>query len=165
MLKRRVVRIGTLAAVVATVVAAVGLLSGPSGAAPGSGGGPLFATLLGVNEVGSDGHLGGGDPDGQGAANVLIHQGEQVCFGISVTGIDTPTAAHIHEAFRGTAGPIVVPLTQPATGDPGASSGCVAADPALLADILQNPAAYYVNVHTPLFPGGALRGQLFRHVR
>jgi CHRD domain len=164
MTKRRVLRIGVVAAVVATAAATLGLLAGPSGAQSGSPEGPLFATLLGFNEVGSDGHLGGGDLDGSGSANVLI-DGGTVCFGISVTGIDMPTAAHIHLAFRGTPGPIVVGLTAPSTGDPGASSGCVAADPALLQDILQNPAEYYINVHTGTFPAGALRGQLFRHIR
>ena len=34
------------------------------------------------------------------------------------------------------------------------------ADPALLAQIVANPAAYYVNLHNTRFPGGAVRCQL-----
>ena len=32
--------------------------------------------------------------------------------------------------------------------------------PAELAAIVADPGAFYVNVHTPLFPGGEVRGQL-----
>jgi hypothetical protein len=71
-------------------------------------------------------------------------------------------AAHIHNAPAGRNGPIVVPLTPPAQGNPGNASGCIAnLDPALLAAIEQNPAAFYVNVHTAALPEGAVRGQLF----
>jgi hypothetical protein len=44
----------------------------------------------------------------------------------------------------------------------GSSSGCttVGVDRDLAKDILKNPEDYYVNVHTTLFPYGAIRGQL-----
>ena len=38
--------------------------------------------------------------------------------------------------------------------------GCATADRALVKEILQNPAGFYVNVHTSDFPAGAVRGQL-----
>jgi hypothetical protein len=57
------------------------------------------------------------------------------------------------------AGPIVVPLATPNAG--GAASGCLSnVAPALLQNINNNPAAYYVNVHNAEFPNGADRGQL-----
>lgn len=116
----------------------------------------LFAVLLGENEIPA------GDPDGRGAANVIIHQGEQLCFGLSVTGIGDPTAAHIHRGGKHEVGGVVVTLTPPSTGDPGASAACVPIGADLAAEILDKPHEFYVNVHNVAFPGGALRGQLFR---
>ncbi len=101
---------------------------------------------------------GPGDLDGTGSAVVRVNVGQkQVCYDLSVTGIEAATAAHIHEAPVGAAGPVVIGLTPP-TG--GMSSGCVTVTRALAKDILKNPADYYVNVHNAEFPGGALRGQL-----
>ena len=123
----------------------------------------LFAVLAGGNEVSPNGQAAAGDPDGQGSATVILHPTTRtLCYGVLVHGIDTPVAAHIHNAPAGRNGPIVVPLTPPAQGNPGNASGCIAnLDPALLAAIEQNPGAFYVNVHTAAFPEGAARGQLF----
>ena len=78
--------------------------------------------------------------------------------------LDTPVMAHIHKGARNENGPVVIGLTQPAPGDPGASSGCVALDTperaATAADIQAHPGAYYANVHTTAFTAGAVRGQL-----
>jgi len=60
------------------------------------------------------------------------------------------------------AGPIVVPLfvgaSLPGTGS---LSDCVTGvSEELIKDIRQNPAEYYVNIHSTVFPAGAIRGQL-----
>ncbi len=109
-------------------------------------------TLSGAEEVPNP-----GDPDGSGFAVVAaIPEAGLVCYGVVVFGIAPATAAHIHEAPRGVAGPVVVHLDAPSQGG---SSGCVA-DAEEAAEIDANPGDYYVNVHNAEFPGGALRGQL-----
>jgi CHRD domain len=121
----------------------------------------LFAVLSGRNEIDANGNKGAGDSDGRGSFTAIV-DGDQLCFGITVTNLDTPTAAHIHQGRRNQNGSIVVPLTAPSAGDPGASSGCVTVDTTLAQAILKNPHKYYANVHTSTFPNGAMRGQLFR---
>ncbi|HEX7301040.1 MAG TPA: CHRD domain-containing protein [Solirubrobacteraceae bacterium] len=121
----------------------------------------LFAVLSGRKEVGADGRRGAGDPDARGSFTAIV-DGDQLCFGITVTNLDAPTAAHIHKGRPNQNGDIVVPLTSPSSGDPGASSGCVTVDAALAQSILKNPHKYYANVHTAAFPAGAARGQLSR---
>jgi hypothetical protein len=150
---------------VLAVLATAGLALGAA-VAPGKSGTTgndrkaLFADMLGKKEVGTDGKRGAGDPDGFGSFTAIA-VGGKLCFGMTVRGIDAPVAAHVHQGGPSVSGPIVVPLTQPASGDAGASSGCVTVSPAsVLTAILQHPSKYYVNVHTQAFPGGALRGQL-----
>jgi hypothetical protein len=121
------------------------------------GGGEVhtFSTdMSGAEEV-----PGPGDPDGTGTATITLDpsQGE-VCFELTVSNIEPATAAHIHVAPVGEAGPVVVPLEPPTDGS---SSGCVSdVDRALIQNIIQNPDQYYVNVHNEEFPDGAVRGQL-----
>jgi hypothetical protein len=124
---------------------------------------PFFAVLLGGNEVSPEGQANAGDLNGVGSATVLISEddGTTLCFGLTVNGIDQPTAAHIHRGRAGENGPVVVPFTAPESGNPGASSDCVSVNPNLLEDIALTPGGFYVNVHTGRFPAGAIRGQLF----
>jgi CHRD domain len=102
-------------------------------------------------------------PDGATGSAVITVDDEtnEVCFELTIDGIgqDTVIAAHIHEGEAGVAGDVVVPLfTEPPTGE---MTGCVQdVDADLLAAIIADPAAYYVNIHTEGFPDGAVRGQL-----
>ena len=147
--------------VLATLAALGGLLVLGASAASAQGI-QLFAVLLGGNEVSPTGQALAGDPDGYGAASGIGVAADRICFSILVNGIDQPTAAHVHEEVAGRNGPIVIPLVPPETGSPGHSSGCVAVpDPALLQRIRATPSRFYVNVHTAVFPAGAVRGQLF----
>jgi CHRD domain len=87
-------------------------------------------------------------------------EGTQLCYTLTVNGLSgNAVAAHIHLAPRHVAGPIKIPLSVPSAAN-FSTSGCTMADASLLADLQANPKAYYVNVHTPLFPGGEVRGQL-----
>jgi hypothetical protein len=75
---------------------------------------------------------------------------------------ETFTAGHVHLGPAGVAGAVVLPLhTGAATTarhirDRGESS----TSGTLGAAICANPSNYYVNYHTTVFPGGAIRGQL-----
>ena len=68
-------------------------------------------------------------------------------------------AAHIHIGAAGVAGPVVVGLTAPTSG---MSTGVAMVDKELIKAIRKNPSAYYVNVHNPAYPAGAVRGQLMK---
>jgi CHRD domain len=122
---------------------------------------PLFAALNGQNEIGQDGNRGAGDRNGGGSFSAVI-KGRTLCYGLAVRDIQDPIAAHIHRGDRNTNGPIVVPLTQPEAGNPGASSDCSRPlNRNLIRQIRRNPGRFYVNVHTQDFQDGAVRGQLF----
>lgn len=123
-----------------------------------------FATLLGRNEIGTDGTRRAGDLDGQGGATVITTDA-QLCFAVAVRGIATPQAMHVHRGRPNANGAIVVDLTAPAAGDPGTAAGCVDAASALLQEITRHPIRFYVNVHNGDFPNGALRGQLHKAPR
>jgi hypothetical protein len=117
-------------------------------------------TLTGEAEVNAQGVPNQGDLDGKGLATITINYGAgTLCWEISVSGITLPaSAAHIHEAPVGVAGPVVVPLSAPDAK--GFASGCTSVSRDELKEIIQHPEEYYVNVHNSDFPGGALRGQL-----
>jgi hypothetical protein len=123
-------------------------------AAPAQAGGrPLSATLRGSAEVPVP-----GDPDGFGTASLTVNPGQRrVCFELTLQAITLPyVAAHIHSGAAGVAGDVVVTLSST-----GATKGCASGvSRRLLVDVIQHPKAYYVNVHTSDYPGGALRGQL-----
>lgn len=112
------------------------------------------AQLTGGQEV-----PGPGDADGSGKAEVSIaDRVDNLCYEIDeVSGIATPTAAHIHRGTAGVAGPPVVTLDVPTDGE---STGCVKVAEALADEIEANPANFYINIHNAEFPNGAIRGQL-----
>ena len=146
----------SLAVLIAGIVAAL-MVAGVATA--GEGGRPFSTTLTGAQEA-----PGPGDPNATGQAEIVLNQGQkQVCFDISWADVDGVVfAGHIHIAPVGSPGPIVVPLFTGSFAGTDTVSGCVqGVDKALIKAIRQDPAAYYVNVHSqPNFPGGAIRGQL-----
>lgn len=118
-----------------------------------AGGTVLTATLTGAAE-----RPGPGDTDGSGSIEITVNPGQKrICYELTVAGIDTPAAAHIHIAPVTDPGPIVIPFPVPPLGD---SSGCIDVTSNLAAQLIAKPSAYYFNVHNAAFPGGAIRGQL-----
>ena len=101
-----------------------------------------------------------GDADGTGQALITVNVGQgEICWETSASNITLPaTFSHIHKAAPGIRGGIVVTLSPPGAG--GTAAGCTGVDRELAKDILNNPASYYVNVHTSDYPAGAVRGQL-----
>jgi hypothetical protein len=134
------------------VSVAMAALAGAAGAQ--EGGRPLSAHLTGAAEKPNP-----GDPDGAGHATFRVNVGQkQVCYDLMVEKIAPATMAHIHKGSATEAGPPVITLATP--GADGKAKDCATADEAVVKDILQNPANYYVNVHNAEFRPGAVRGQL-----
>lgn len=111
------------------------------------------ANLTGAEEVPP------ADPDGNGSARISTNDvTNQICVDLEVRNINAVTAAHIHRGARGVNGPPVVNLDPPDDDD---SDDCDAIADDLLDEIRNNPAGFYVNVHTADYPDGAIRGQVF----
>jgi hypothetical protein len=126
-----------------------------AGADPTHTGTPLVATLDGKAEV-----PGPGDANGNGEFSGWFDAAKgQLCYTLGVGSLASPTMAHIHRGDAQTAGPVVVPLANPAQN---IADTCTPVAPALIGEILANPAGFYVNVHTTQYPKGAIRAQLMR---
>ncbi|HEY7806036.1 MAG TPA: CHRD domain-containing protein [Croceibacterium sp.] len=114
---------------------------------------PLVATLDGKAEV-----PGPGDANGNGEFSGWFDASKgQVCYTLGVGSLASPTMAHIHRGDAQTAGPVVVALANPVHD---ISDTCTPVAPALISEIVANPSAFYVNVHTTQYPKGAIRAQL-----
>lgn len=137
------------------------------GALPGAApkGTYLASIGSGAQEVGPDGSLGAGDPDGRLASLSRVH-GRSVDYALAWSGIDPPTRAHLHAGVAGANGPVVVPFFElEATGGlPPTVNGIIGSvrgiDAATITGLRDDTAGYYANVHTAAFPAGAVRGQL-----
>ncbi|MGI8685075.1 MAG: CHRD domain-containing protein [Acidimicrobiales bacterium] len=153
---------------------AAGVAFGPIGTAgAGHTTKVLSADLDGRNEVGAGATNNRivGDPNGTAEVYMFGIDGDPttLCYVLTVDGIETATAAHIHKGGPGTNGPVVANLAAPGDGDaadcltqgevgPATTPKFPTGEP--VQQILANPGDYYVNVHNADFPGGALRGQL-----
>jgi hypothetical protein len=105
-----------------------------------------------------------GDPDGTGSALITVNRGQrEICWDVAASNIALPaSASHIHRAAPGVQGPIALNLAPPSDNN-GSWSACRSfdgLDPAFLEELVENPEAFYVNVHNATYPAGAVRGQL-----
>jgi hypothetical protein len=141
------------------LASALGIVAMLAIAAPAlAEGRPFSTTLTGAAEV-----PGPGDPNAAGTAHISLNQGlGEVCFDLSWAAIDgTVTAAHIHVGAATVAGPVVVPLFAGTFAGTDSASACVSGvSEELIKAIRQAPENYYVNIHSDVFPAGAVRGQL-----
>ncbi|WP_372345173.1 CHRD domain-containing protein [Streptomyces sp. KL116D] len=144
----------------------------------------LAASLNGANEVPVQGGPAVGDQDGAALEFVKV-EGAKVSVAVKWRGTGRPTMLHIHEGAKGTNGGVKIdfgPLLKdanpkdanPKDANPkdtnlkgikhhSSLTGTVTVkDSALLGRLKADPGAFYANLHTAEFPGGAVRGQLHR---
>jgi hypothetical protein len=137
--------------VVAALVGAAGITLGTGGVAGAAT--ILTASLSGQAEVPPAGN-------GTGSARITLKgKRGQICYSITLQGVGSVAAGHIHKGGKTVAGPITVPLFDQPTTKP---SGCVSAKRSVIRAIRLHPRRYYVNVHNAKYPAGAARGQLHR---
>jgi CHRD domain-containing protein len=116
----------------------------------------LKALLSGAEEVPLQ-----GVKDGVGAALIDI-AGPKVCSELKATMGEKPTKAHIHQGVKGASGSVFVDLMP--VFNPGESAftskTCVETTAEKAAQLLADPAGFYVNIHSDGHADGAMRGQL-----
>ena len=119
----------------------------------------LTGPLIGANETPPNAS------PATGSVDITVDTGaNDVLFTLTFVNLVGPsTAAHIHEGIAGLAGPVKVPLPL------GSASGLTSATTSgtgtpiggfNVADIVSNPTGFYVNLHSSVFPGGEIRGQI-----
>jgi hypothetical protein len=100
-----------------------------------------------------------GDEDGTGHIQMGLYPTKnKICYRLTVdtNTVSQPTAAHLHEAPAGSAGPARLGLKKPG-GDGSARECRRGLSSGFIRKIKRNPEGYYVDVHTQ---DGAVRGQL-----
>jgi|GEM_PF-1488772 len=118
-----------------------------------TGSGVLVASLAG------SGIPDGGDAAATGTFRVELDAGAgDYCYVLAVKGLRGAASAQLGEAPAGEKGSRVLELEVTGAG----GDLCRGGDPEVLKRILDDPAAYYVQVASTAQPNGAIRGQLGR---
>ncbi|MGL5810399.1 MAG: CHRD domain-containing protein [Nocardioides sp.] len=94
------------------------------------------------------------DPESGQVGFDELRQGGALARGVDAV----PTMFHLHQGTAGTNGAIVADFTR--AGTAGEKTGTRNILPAVAAEIVADPAAFYLNYHSANFPDGAARGQL-----
>jgi hypothetical protein len=146
------VRVVWLAAVAALLLGGCSATPSNDAVAPAAASAPMApATLTGAQEVPAN------TSTARGANMIVIGDDRSVSGSVQVTGM-TPTMAHIHQASKGSNGPVIIPFTK--TGDmtfapaPGARLTEAQYASYKAGDL-------YINVHSAAYPGGEVRLQLW----
>lgn len=141
-----------------TLAAPAGVARGQLGAGPAEFWMPLTAAEESVPPS---------DPNGRGGATLHFDSLTTGRVHLAVPpaqGIGNVMMAHVHEGTAMNDGPPVIFLHTGADYVHNTASfsaeGEISCTPELLARMLANPAAFYVNLHTAADPSGAVRGQL-----
>ncbi|MDQ4093562.1 MAG: CHRD domain-containing protein [Actinomycetota bacterium] len=147
---------GRIAVCLAFASSAV-VLAGPAPALAQQGG--QFTVALS-----GQGSVNGGDRDGQGSARLdLDPQRGTACYEITWNKLDgAVTAFHLHAGRRGSEGPHWIDFFngQSLNGDQGKTSNCVRSTRENIEAVINDPSAYYLQLHSTAFPDGAVRGQV-----
>ena len=139
----------------------------------------MTANLAPANEVPP---IANAENTGRGAVQITLNvtrdgtgaiTGGTADFHFQLSGFPSSTtivAAHIHPGAAGVNGGVIVntgvvaasPVTPDGRGHVTSASSGVSVPAATLQSIVNNPAGFYFNVHSPTNPGGVARGQLNR---
>jgi hypothetical protein len=151
----------SLVAVAAVVVA--GVAAGAPASAAEEPATVLATSLRGANEVPVEVGPAVNDKDGAALQFVKV-QGDEVSVAVTWRGTGKPTLLHIYQGAKGANGGVRIDFTGLLKKAKGHSvTGTVKVTDAALLDALKNdPGAFYANLHTAEFPGGAVRGQLHK---
>ena len=122
----------------------------------------------GAKEVSAAGVPNQGDADGTAVGTLALDNvAGSATFSVVVSNLDgTFTGFHVHQAPATTTGPIVLNFGTPTsflTGTPtaGIVAGTVTGLSTSVIDaVFANPSGFYFNMHTTIFPAGAVRDQL-----
>ncbi|MGH3998615.1 MAG: CHRD domain-containing protein [Pseudonocardiaceae bacterium] len=134
---------------------------------------PALAHEANVARQDSNGHfsvqltaqesVNGGDRDGQGFARLNLDQRQgKACYEITWKNLDgMVTAFHLHADRRGNEGPHWIDFFNDKNfvGEQTVSD-CVTSTREKIEAVINDPSAYYLQVHTTAFEKGAIRGQL-----
>lgn len=92
-----------------------------------------------------------------GKSMIMIGADKSVTGTVQVMGM-TPTMAHIHEAVKGSNGPVIVPFVKMGENSFGPAAGAKLTDAQYES---YKAGKLYINVHSATYPGGEVRLQMW----
>jgi CHRD domain-containing protein len=150
-------RFSLLVAIFSALVLLASLSVGTVSAAPGPGAHIFVFDLTPEAEEPEVGDVGASGV----AAILVVPAADLICYRLTWQDIEgSVVGAHIHEAPVGVdnPAPLVGLIAGTFSGATGRYQACTRSAEADA--IAENPENYYVNIHSTVFPGGAIRGQL-----